>query len=219
VSVRRVLSLVALLAALALVAIAAWRLMPADGSNASPAAAVVEPSTPLQTSEETQEQEDATLTPLPRQSVLVYYPRTEWDGLVGEEREIFGTASPGDRAKQILSDLIAGPAGEEATRALPPGTQLRQVYVLDQGVAYIDFSQDLRRGIGGGSTEELLTVYAIVDSVALNVAEIKRIGILIEGKPVETLNGHLDLRRPLPPDRSYIAAAAPEGDGILARTM
>ena len=212
-SKRRGLPYVALVAALALVAIAAWRLMPTDGSDAAPEAAEVEPSTPSQTPEEPK------LTPLPRQSVLVYYPRTEWSGLVGEEREIFGTASPGDRAKQILSDLIAGPAGEFAMRALPPGTQLRQVYVLDNGVAYIDFSQDLRRGIGGGSSEELLTIYAIVDSVALNVSEIKRVGILIEGEPVETLNGHVDLRRPLPPDRSYIVAEASEGDGVLARTM
>ena len=139
---------------------------------------------------------------------MIYYPALEWDGLIGEEHEIFGTASPGDRAKQILSDLLAGPSGELTMRALPPGTHLLQVYVLDSGVAYIDFSADLERGIGGGSSEELLTVYSIVDSLALNIAEIKRVGILVNGKPIETLNGHVDLRRPLPPNRSYIVDEA-----------
>jgi spore germination protein GerM len=139
-----------------------------------------------------------------RLNVLVYFPSTTGDGLVGEAHEIFMTAAPGDRAKQILADLISGPMTKTALRALPPGTQLRQVYVLEQGTAYVDFSADLKRGIGGGSTEELFTVYSIINSVALNIPEIRRVGILVEGQPVDTLNGHLDLRRPLPPDPSVI---------------
>ena len=127
-------------------------------------------------------EEELPQEPLRRQSVLVYFPGAELDGLVGEEREIFGTASPGDRAKQILADVVSGPTSPEAARAVPLGTRLLQVYVLETGVAYVDFSSDLKRGIGGGSMAELLTVYAIVDSVALNVSEIKRVGILIEGR-------------------------------------
>ena len=102
-------------------------------------------------------------------------------------------------------------------RALPAGTRLRQVFVLDNGVAYLDFSADLREGMGGGSMEELLTVYAIVDSVVLNIAEIDRVGILVNGRPVATLNGHLDLRRPLPPDYSLILGSIIVGrpaDGV-----
>lgn len=139
-----------------------------------------------------------------RLNVLIYFPSTTGDGLVGEAHEIFMTAAPGDRAKQILADLISGPITETAVRALPPGTQLRQVYVLEQGTAYVDLSADLKRGIGGGSAEELFTVYSIINSVALNIPEIRRVGILVEGEPVDTLNGHLDLRRPLSPDLSVI---------------
>lgn len=149
-----------------------------------------------------------------RLNVLVYFPSTTGDGLVGEAREIFMTASPGDRAKQILADLISGPMTETALRALPPGTQLRQVYVLEQGTAYVDLSEDLKQGIGGGSTEELFAVYSIVNSVALNIPEIRRVGILVEGQPVDTLNGHLDLRRPLPPDPSVIVR---EAEGRVVR--
>ena len=142
--------------------------------------------------------------PVRRLNVLIYYPAAGRDGLVGESREIFMTAAPGDRAKQILADLISGPATDKGSRALPPGTRLRQVFVLDNGTAYIDFSSDLKQGISGGSAEELLAVYSIVNSVTLNIPEIRRVGILINGKSVDTLNGHLDLRRPLPPDSSII---------------
>jgi len=95
--------------------------------------------------------------------------------------------------------------------ALPPDTTLRQVYVLDDGTAWVDFSAELRTGIGGGSTAERLAVYAVVDSVVLNVPEIGRVGILIDGNPVTTLNGHLDLRRPLVPDRTLLTGAEVAG--------
>jgi hypothetical protein len=88
------------------------------------------------------------------------------------------------------------------------------VYVLEDGVAWVDLTEELERGMRGGSAEEILAVYAIVDSIALNVPEIRRVGILVGGRPVETLSGHLDLRRPLPPDRSFIAREA--GDVVAA---
>ena len=146
----------------------------------------------------------APVTPIRTLIVEVYFPSAEEYGLVAEAREIFATSAPGDRAKQIVADLISGPATELALRGLPRNTQLRQIYVLDNGVAYLDFSAELRDGLGGGSNEELLAVYSIVDSVVLNVPEIRRVGILINSKPVETLNGHMSLRKPLRPDISLI---------------
>jgi spore germination protein GerM len=211
VSLRRLLPLTILVAGLVLAFVFVFR-----QSRVEPAPAPA-PAPPPQEAATEEPVPASELTPLPRQSVMIYYPALEWNGLIGEEHEIFGTASPGDRAKQILSDLLAGPTGELTRRALPPGTQLLQVYVLDSGVAYVDFSADLKRGIGGGSSEELLTVYAIVDSVALNVAEIKRVGILVNGSPIETLSGHVDLRRPLSPDRAYIVDEAKGDETIVVR--
>lgn len=159
------------------------------------------------------EAEDA---PIRRLNVLIYYPAATEDGLIGEPREIFMTAAPGDRAKQILADLISGPATDSGARALPPGTRLRQVFVLEDGTAYIDFNADLKQGMAGGTTEELLAVYSIVNSVSLNIPEIRRVGILINGRPIDTLNGHLDLRRPLPPNSSIIVG---EAEANIARTQ
>jgi spore germination protein GerM len=136
--------------------------------------------------------------------VEVYFPSASRDGLVGEFREIFSTATPGDRAKQIVADLISGPTTGKCLRAVPKSTRLRQVYVLADGTAYIDFSPELTEGIGGGSMKELLTVYSIVDSVAFNVREVQRVAILVNGQPIETMNGHLDLRSPLKPNPRWI---------------
>lgn len=136
--------------------------------------------------------------------VTLLFPAASGEGLAAEAGEIFATADPGARAKQVIVALLAGPRGEGAVRALPEGTALRQVYVLEDGTAWVDLSDDARLGLGGGSAAERLAVFAVVDSVVFNVPEITRVGILVEGRPVETLNGHLDLRRPLPLDRSLL---------------
>ena len=101
--------------------------------------------------------DDSSLTPFPRRAVEIYFPSLVEQGLVSEFREIFATATAGDQIKQILADLISGPTNRKATRALPGGTRLHQAYVLDNGVAWLDFSSDLAEGMTGGSEAEIMT--------------------------------------------------------------
>jgi spore germination protein GerM len=130
----------------------------------------------------------------------LYFPSGETGLLAPESREILATPAAGDRARQILSDLLSGPTQSGYLAAAPPGTRLLQVYVLLDGTAYADFSAELRSGIDAGSEPEILTVYSIVNSLAFNIPEIDRVGILVQGRACDSLNGHLDLRRPLRPN-------------------
>jgi spore germination protein GerM len=149
----------------------------------------------------------AIAAPLGKATVTLYFPSAEGEGLVAETREIVDTARPVDRGTQILAALLEGPRSDKALPAVPEGTTLRQLWVRDDGNAFADFSEELARGENAGSHDELLTVYAIVDSLTANVPAIRRVGILIAGKERETL-GHLDLRRPLPADLTLAAKAA-----------
>ena len=142
--------------------------------------------------------------PLGHRKVRLYFPSASAGMLVSETRDIFDSPAPGDRAKQILSDLLEGPHSDGAMRALPRGIRLRQVYVTEEGIAYADFSSDLMLAIGGGSMDEILAVYSIVNSLALNINEIRKVGILVDGEECETLSGHMDLRRPLPANRGLL---------------
>ena len=56
----------------------------------------------------------------------------------------------------------------------------------------------------GGSTLELLTVYAIVNTVTANLSAVERVQILVDGKQADTLAGHVDLRRPFERDTSLV---------------
>ena len=61
--------------------------------------------------------------PLRTAAVEIYFPSANRDGLIGEFREIFATATPGDRAKQIISDLISGPTTRACLRAVPASSR------------------------------------------------------------------------------------------------
>lgn len=73
---------------------------------------------------------------------------------------------------------------------------------------------------GTGAHAELLTVYAVVNTLAVNFPAVKRVQILVEGRPATTLMGHVDLSRPLGPDLSLLAPAdlseAPAGEAGAA---
>ena len=132
-------------------------------------------------------------------SVTLYFPSAAGNTLTAETREIVQTKQPADRGAQILAALIDGPKSDGTLPAVPEGTMLRRLWVERDGDAYADFSEELATGTTGGSADEILTVFAIVDSLTSNVPEIRRVGILVAGHERETL-GHLDLRRPLLPD-------------------
>jgi spore germination protein GerM len=143
--------------------------------------------------------------PLAKATVTLYFPSAAGDRLAVETREIVDTKRPADRGAQIVAALLDGPRSEGALPAVPRGTTLRQLWVRDDGNAYADFSEELLAGTNAGSSDEILTVYAIVDSLTANVPAIHKVGILVAGRERDTF-GHLDLRRPLPPDLTLAAA-------------
>jgi hypothetical protein len=56
----------------------------------------------------------------------------------------------------------------------------------------------------GGALDELFTVYTIVDALTVNLPAITRVQILIEGREVDTLAGHVDLRNPLQKNLQWV---------------
>ena len=82
-------------------------------------------------------------------------------------------------------------------------------FVTARGVAYVDLSKEIQPLPSLGAQGELLSVYALVDSVVSNFPAVKRVQILVEDKPVTTLGGHVDLSRPLLPDMTFLVVPSP----------
>jgi spore germination protein GerM len=135
--------------------------------------------------------------------VHLYYVSDDGTRLVAVEREIPYGDTPVEQARQIVEAQIAPPAAPVVS-AIPPGTRLRALFVTDRGEAYVDLTHDVVTAHTGGSLDELLTVYTLVDALTTNLPGVASVQILIDGREVDTLAGHVDLRRPLAKNTDWI---------------
>ncbi len=89
---------------------------------------------------------------------------------------------------------------------LPEGTTLLGVKISGD-TAYLDISREIRDNHPGGTSAEMQTIYAIVNTITLNFPRIQRVKILIEGRTMKTLAGHIDISAPLGPYRGLITSS------------
>jgi hypothetical protein len=139
----------------------------------------------------------------PPMAVKVFFPSaTEDPLLLAEDQMIFKSADVSNRARQILQNLQAGPRADTMLTPFPKETKVQDIFISEQGTAFIDFSDTLATAHPGGILNELATIYSIVDSLTYNLPEIKQVKILIGGVEKETLAGHCLLLLPLEMDLS-----------------
>ena len=129
-------------------------------------------------------------------TATLYFVSEDGLFLVGVQREVPFAQNVEEQARRILeAQLQAAPA--PLASAIPQGTSLRSLYLSEKGHAFADLSADARSRHTGGALDELFTIYAVVNALTVNLPAITGVQILIEGKEVDTLAGHVDLRHPL----------------------
>ncbi|MBW1743112.1 MAG: GerMN domain-containing protein [Deltaproteobacteria bacterium] len=129
----------------------------------------------------------------------LYFTNKDGQSLKAEERSLVRYDNAVEHARSIVDALIEGPRSE-LLPTLPAETRVLSLYVTEDGVAFVDFDRIIREKHPGGSLSELFTVFSVVNSISLNVPEVEATKILIEGREVKTLAGHIDIRFPLRPD-------------------
>lgn len=127
-------------------------------------------------------------------STKVYYPNADGTKLIAVKRK-FTVSADKDKYAEAVKSLMQGTKEKNQSVIIPKQAKLRGVK-LEGGVARVDFSQDLVKHFVGGSTGEEMLVGSIVNTLT-EFPEVKQVQILIEGSPVETIAGHMDLSTPL----------------------
>lgn len=127
---------------------------------------------------------------------LLFFVTDDGAELQASTQEILYGATPAEQARHIIDAQLQQPPDGRLT-AIPEGTQVRAVYVGSKGDAYVDLSPEVRTQHSGGSLNEALTVFTIVNALTSNLPGITSVQILIDGREVDSLAGHLDLRHPL----------------------
>jgi len=135
--------------------------------------------------------------------ITLFFPSPEDGKLHTEERDIAKPSGGNAFLKAIVGELKRGPKRSGLVASVPEKIQLRNAFLMPNGLAVLDLAVD--SGLSFGTDEELTIVAALVDTTLQNVADTNRVRILVNGEPAETLGGHVDLTRPLLYLRSEVA--------------
>ena len=122
--------------------------------------------------------------------------------LVAVEQEVLYGEGTTEQAKRIIEAALVVPPAPNLS-AIPAGTKLKALYLTSKGEAYVDLSPEVQKNHPGGTNSEMLTVYALVNTLTSNLPAITGVQLLIDGKEIDTLAGHLDLRRPIAQNLTY----------------
>lgn len=125
--------------------------------------------------------------------------------LAPETRDV---ALPENRAGAlsiVVRELFKGSANAAVPRLFPADTVVRGAYLVND-TAFVDLGgPTLSQGWGVGSHQELMAVYSLVETVTANFPEAKRVRVLVDGVPAETLGGHISLAHSLGPKHELVA--------------
>lgn len=134
----------------------------------------------------------------------LFYVSADGTRLTPTEHEVPFAERTTDQARFIVEAQLAEPAAPLVS-AVPAGTTLRALFVTDQGAAFVDLSGAVASAHPGGSLNELLTIYTFVQALTANIPAITSVQLLVDGREVDTLAGHVDIKRPLSRADAWVA--------------
>jgi len=126
--------------------------------------------------------------------VELYFSDSNERFLVPEDRYIWKEKKREDQVKELVRTLIGG-STTGLVGTFPEGTKVEDVTIKDKS-AYVSFNRTLVDLHPGGSASEMMTIYSLTNTVTRNIPQLTSVKILVEGKEIETIKGHIDARSP-----------------------
>jgi hypothetical protein len=129
----------------------------------------------------------------PTEQVTLYVAYDDPGSLRAQAASIPLPAGRQERAQELLRALLGRYLDRFSSHPLGPGAEVRDVYLVDPGLAVIDVNDAFADGHRSGVLVEELTVASLVQTLAANIPGINRVKILVGGQERQTLAGHADL--------------------------
>jgi germination protein M len=131
--------------------------------------------------------------PAPPREARIYIPKVNPQGELTYESKPVAIQNPNAAYTEVFETLI------RESGVFPKGARLLGATIRD-GMLQLNFSPELTQNFEGGSDDEAALVNAIT-STAGSFPNIERVQILVDGKPIESLGGHIDLSQAIPVSR------------------
>jgi hypothetical protein len=141
--------------------------------------------------------------------VIIYFSDPQERFLMPEKRYVFFDNDVAHQAREITKALLDG-SKTKLINTFPAGVSVRDVKVNDEGTAIINFSKNLIKLHPGGSTAEMATIYSLTNSVTENVSSIKKVKILVDGKELPSIKGHISTKKAFAPNPELFVASKEE---------
>ena len=131
-------------------------------------------------------------------SVTLFFAGRDASGLLSETREIAVHEGLEEQVKGVIRALAQGPEAEEMISALPEGTDVIEVFWVEETqTIFVDFNRVFISRHPGGGVSEYYTISMILKTISSNFPQIRKLQFLVDGYPVETIAGHYDTTGPL----------------------
>lgn len=127
-------------------------------------------------------------------SLRLYYP--SYNSLVMFEKRLPRRTKPAAIAEAVIEEFFKG-APDNSSLSLLHNVKLLGLYKDASQILYIDLSDEFRRSFQGDALSEYLLLKGLHESLISNLQDYQDFKILIEGKEIETLGGHIYLKYPL----------------------
>ena len=134
-----------------------------------------------------------------KQIAKIYFSDPQERFLMPEKRYVFKENDAAAQVKEIVKALLEG-SKARLINTFPAGVILRDVKVVDSEMAVVNFSKSLTKLHKGGSTAEMATIYSLTNSITQNIPGIKKVKILVEGKELSSIKGHISTQKAFCPD-------------------
>jgi spore germination protein GerM len=141
---------------------------------------------------------------VPKIKATLFFGSEDGRSLVPVEQEIPLAEGKVAQARALVEAQLGTTPPAPLAATVPAGSKLRGLYVSDRNEAFVDLDPAVRDNHPGGSMNELFTVYTIVNALTTNLPDVQSVQLLIDGREVDTLAGHVDLRHPLRKNDSLI---------------
>lgn len=148
----------------------------------------------------------AIVNPNPSQEEIiaqVYFVDSE--AMYLEPEEVAIVKDDRSQAELLVERLIAGPTDAGHGVVIPDGTTLLSLEIVD-GIAYVNFSKEVKTNHWGGSTGENMTIFSVVNTLT-QLPEIEQVQFLLEGEKVDSIWGHSSTMEPFEYNKEIVAPA------------
>jgi spore germination protein GerM len=128
--------------------------------------------------------------------VEIYFLGPDGISYYSENREISVSDDISFELKEVIQELIKGPKSDSLYAALPNSAEVKAVFLDTNGKLYLDFNEEFIVDHCKGTACEIATVQTLVKTAASNFPQVSQLQILVEGSPVNSIGGQMDISNP-----------------------